>query len=155
MQKKKKKAAQLDSFIPSIWQRGTCYVLMSLQSYFGIVWGCNLRGVVTDPQAQLGYIRQGELLTARNFTARSRNFPSACVLGVCWKIRGQEECPANFRVGKRDQVVGTSQTGRWHRWQTVMRLRLYPSTDFFCLWSLYVFRFKYSTFACINVSALV
>lgn len=36
----------------------------------------------------------------------------------------------NFRLGKRDKSVGTSQTGRWHQWQTVMTPPFIPSQTF-------------------------
>lgn len=162
--KKKKKDPQLDSFIPSIWYRGICYVLMSFQSYFKILWGCNLRGVVTDTQAQLGYIhhvRDVVTPSRKNFTERIINFPDSAqkpvLLTFPWKKKKKKrmgECLVDREPHSEEVWVV-----HWHfincdGTKDVMGHHPYLFTELF-LQPFYIFRFKYSTFSCINVSASV
>lgn len=161
---KKWKDPQLDSFIPSIWHRGIRYALMSFHCYFKTIWGCNLRGVLTDTQAQLGYIHHVcALLTPsrKNFTDRIPNFPSQppspcsyhCPAqhtrrqGNGWRAENlivKAGSPALQKLGCAKRLSDKW----WYGTHPVFSLSCFPQ-------SVYVFSFKYSTFSCINVSALV
>lgn len=119
--KKKKKDPQLDSFIPSIWYRGICYVLMSFQSYFKLLWGCNLRGVVTDTQAQLGYIhhvRDVVTPSRKNFTERIINFPNSAQKPILLTFPRKKEDGGMFSGQRTSQWGSVSSPLALHqlRW---------------------------------------
>lgn len=138
------KDPQLDSFIPSIWYRGICYALMSFHCYFKTIWGCNLRGVLTDTQAQLGYIHHvcASLTPSReNFTDRIPNFPRQPPNPHSY------HSPALERTGMADGQrthceirwnSSTSETGKCQkaRWRTLIWDTSYLFTELFSTISL-------------------